>query len=278
MSTEEDPSLLVTIATLVLQVLMVIGPITGYVDQYRVVNKFKSSQGFSIETCGVLLVANIVRIFFWLGKRFDTTLLFQSILMIAVQLVLLEIVVRYRPAIVSLPVHIVRTETDGASTDSDGSSGLTQVPEPLPTFWYWPRYVDYLAFLGGLTAVLVVLYMLLGGLDLFTELLGVVSLGIESTLPIPQCLANYRNKSVEGFSHLLLALWILGDSFKFFYFLWTGSPLQFTFCGAFQLSIDFVILAQFIYYSPSLRLDFPVEVLEGRVVGAYEPIREEEDD
>ncbi|RUS29096.1 hypothetical protein BC938DRAFT_481068 [Jimgerdemannia flammicorona] len=256
MSTEEDPSLLVTIATLVLQGLMVIGPITGYVDQYRVVNKFKSSQGFSIETCGVLLVA---KIFFWLGKRFDTTLLFQSILMIAVQLVLLEIVVRYRPAIVSLPVHIVRTETDGASTDSDGSSGLTQVPEPLPTFWYWPRYVDYLAFLGGLTAVLVVLYMLLGGLDLFTELLGVVSLGIESTLPIPQCLANYRNKSVEGFSHLLLALW-------------------FTFCGAFQLSIDFVILAQFIYYSPSLRLDFPVEVLEGRVVGAYEPIREEEDD
>lgn len=36
----------------------------------------------------------------------------------------------------------------------------------------------------------------------------------ESTLPIPQFIANYRNKSCYGFRSSTLAGWFFGDTFK----------------------------------------------------------------
>ncbi|RUS12964.1 hypothetical protein BC937DRAFT_86595 [Endogone sp. FLAS-F59071] len=278
----DEPSTLVTVATIIFQVLMVVGPVTGYVDQYLVVSRTKSSRGFSIETCGVLLIANIIRIFFWLGKRFDPTLFYQSILMVIVQLVLLELVIRHRPGSVSLPIHRVVLPDTGLDSDSDSHdndsspsaslSSLSMDP-PRSSFWHWPRYIDYAGFLIVFTGVLIGLYLLLGGSPLFIELLGFASLGVESTLPIPQCVSNFRRKSVEGFSTVLLVLWTVGDGLKFAYFLWTKSPLQFLLCGAFQVTVDFIIFGQFIAWSADFRrrLGLSVDHLESQ----YEPIREE---
>jgi hypothetical protein len=51
-----------------------------YSDQLLSILKRKDSTGFSIDVCGVLLCANIIRIFFWFGKRFELALLVQSLL------------------------------------------------------------------------------------------------------------------------------------------------------------------------------------------------------
>jgi hypothetical protein len=44
--------------------------------------------------------------------------------------------------------------------------------------------------------------------------LGFIALFIESTLPIPQFIANYKRKTCYGFRSSTLAGWVFGDSFK----------------------------------------------------------------
>jgi hypothetical protein len=44
--------------------------------------------------------------------------------------------------------------------------------------------------------------------------LGFIALFIESTLPIPQFIANYKRKTCYGFRSSTLAGWLFGDSFK----------------------------------------------------------------
>ena len=102
-------------------VFFLTSPLTSYGDQILAMRRRKSSQGFSIDVCGIMLVAryplmtdpnegrcedgiektcgesnscgyngqatdcSILRVFFWFGDRYALSLLFQSILMIVVQ-------------------------------------------------------------------------------------------------------------------------------------------------------------------------------------------------
>jgi hypothetical protein len=223
---------------------MVFGPVSGYVDQYFIFKRTKDSGGFSIVTCGILLICNILRVYFWVGSRFDNVLLIQSLVMIAFQLILLHSVVRYRP--ITLP---------------------SSAPQHnRPRCFHWDTYAKYIHFLVGFTVLVGCLYLLLSGIPVFIEILGIISLGIEATVPLPQAISNYKRKSVEGFSLYVMAMWFGGDSFKLFYFIFTGSPFQFIMCGAVQLSIDMVILGQFVLYDMKvrrfLRLEGYVEVEE----------------
>lgn len=115
-------------------------------------------------------------------------------------------------------------------------------------FWQWQDYDSYLYFLGFYVALQGVLYLIFGSSTTFIATLGYLALGMESTLPIPQLVANYRRKSLAGFRPSVLVGWLGGDSFKLLYFLLKQSPAQFTTCAVFQLSIDLCILAQSYLY------------------------------
>lgn len=75
--------------------LMIIAPLIGYVDQYRTISKTKSSDGFSTLISFILVTANILRIFYWFGKRFSIVMLFQSLAMIVCQIIMLYICTKY---------------------------------------------------------------------------------------------------------------------------------------------------------------------------------------
>jgi hypothetical protein len=61
--------------------------------------------------------------------------------------------------------------------------------------------------------------------------LGYIALGIESTLPIPQFISNWKRKSCAGLSDLTVLFWLLGDLFKTAYFFVKGNPWQFRIAG-----------------------------------------------
>ncbi|KAH9989843.1 hypothetical protein BJV77DRAFT_1145000 [Russula vinacea] len=206
---------------------MAVGPPLVYVDQATSIIKKKDSTGFSRDVCAVLLLANITRCFFWLGERFEFALLLQSLLMILCQLALLYICVLYRPRL--------SPENLGASS------------RPLG-FWQWTTYSQHIEFLAGYIVLLTILVLIFGRVDVFVWLLGFFSLGLESTLPIPQFISNYKQKSLYGFRLSTLAGWVGGDSFKAVYFFVQGSPLQFKICAVFQLSVDFAIIGQRLLY------------------------------
>ncbi|KAL0480428.1 PQ-loop repeat-containing protein [Acrasis kona] len=221
-------SIVTTILDGAIDVLMVFAPNIGYVDQYRKIAKARDSSGFSKMVSLVLLLANILRIYFWMGKRFETPLLLQSVLMIAVQLVMLEICVRYGK----------NAKKASTITDLDVSQ-----------FWNWSDFFSYVAF----TAVFC---LSVGTLSLFmipisgayVELLGTMSTTIEAVLGLPQAIKNFKSQSVEGLSPILLGTWFLGDGFKTFYFIFKNQPIQFIACGVFQLVVDCVLLFQYFYY------------------------------
>ncbi|KZV89540.1 hypothetical protein EXIGLDRAFT_721233 [Exidia glandulosa HHB12029] len=206
---------------------MAVGPPLVYADQAASIVRKKDSTGFSRDVCAILLIANVMRCFFWIGNRFETALLVQSLLMIAAQLGLLYICIHYRPA--------NRPDSYGGST------------RPF-SFWQWPLYRTYLEFLAALCLVLTILVLILGQMNWFVNTLGFVALGLESTLPIPQLISNYKQKSLYGFRASTLIGWIGGDGFKTGYFFWQGSPIQFQACAIFQLSIDVAIVVQRLVY------------------------------
>jgi len=75
-----------------------------------------------------------------------------------------------------------------------------------------------------------------------------VALGLESTLPIPQLISNYKQRSLYGFRLSALIGWVAGDSYKVAYFFVHDSPIQFKVCAIFQLSVDMMIVIQRILY------------------------------
>ena len=138
------------------------------------------------------------------GKRFDTTLLIQSVVMIITQSILLETVVRHRPP---------------EKHESEPLKDQQQRPKWYNTFWQWPHYLDYVNCLLGFTTVIGVAYVLLGNVSYFVEALGVISLGIESTLPLPQCISNFKTRSTAGFSLIVLGTWVSPFYHSFYYML-----------------------------------------------------------
>ncbi|RPD64309.1 hypothetical protein L226DRAFT_505908 [Lentinus tigrinus ALCF2SS1-7] len=218
---------MVTWISVLASVGMAVGPPLVYADQAYSIVKKQDSTGFSRDVCAILLLANITRCFFWLGNRFELALLIQSLLMILAQLALLYICIRYRSRL--------SPETLGASA------------RPF-AFWQWANYTQYLEFLAAFILCQAILFLILGRSELFISVLGFVALGLESTLPIPQLISNYKQRSLYGFRMSTLIGWFGGDSFKTVYFFLQGSPLQFKVCAIFQLSIDCAIVVQRLIY------------------------------
>ncbi|GHJ88413.1 hypothetical protein NliqN6_4815 [Naganishia liquefaciens] len=208
---------------------MACGPPLIYADQARTIWQKRDSSGFSHDVCGIILVANITRCFFYIGHPFELTLLYQSILLILSQLALLSLCLHFRPA-----------ET-------------TSNPEGIRSFWRWRSLGSYLEFLAGLILVLLVLQFIVGRWAWYYESLGYIALGIESTLPIPQFISNWQRKSCAGLSDLTVLFWLLGDLFKTAYFFVRGNPWQFRITAIVTVLWDIGIAVQrFTYGKPPI--------------------------
>ncbi len=64
-NTEELLKMLMELITWISVGSMIFGGVVPYIPQYRTISRTKDSEGFSTFVCFVLLVANILRIFFW---------------------------------------------------------------------------------------------------------------------------------------------------------------------------------------------------------------------
>ncbi|BEI92985.1 uncharacterized protein CcaverHIS019_0506130 [Cutaneotrichosporon cavernicola] len=223
---------------------MAVGPPLVYVDQAASIIRKRDSSGFSKDVCGVVIIANIIRVFFWLGERFELALLVQSVLLIISQLALLWICLYYTP----LPAPgIAIGDEEEADELLDHEEEEIKPSRPF-NFWQWPRLGSYLEFLAGLIVLLTITHVILGRFKWYIGTLGFVALSIESTLPIPQFLSNYRRKSCYGFRSSTLAGWLFGDMFKTGYYFVRNNPLQFKVTGILTICWDLAVLAQRIYY------------------------------
>ncbi|XP_006000197.1 solute carrier family 66 member 2 [Latimeria chalumnae] len=226
----EDPGDSWSLLTWLASFVMIFGGVVPYIPQYQDIQKTSNAEGFSTRVCLVLLVANILRIFFWFGKYFEITLLLQSIVMIITMLAMLQL---------CCTVQMVNKVSTGKRffTDFD-----------LSYFWRWSRFEDYLQFCLAFTVLCILVTYLLIDSQLFIEALGFLAVLTEAMLGAPQLLQNLRNRSTKGMSVKMVLLWTAGDAFKTSYFIINQTPSQFWLCGALQICTDIAILLQVYFY------------------------------
>jgi uncharacterized protein with PQ loop repeat len=99
-------------------------------------------------------------------------------------------------------------------------------------------------------AVLTTVFQVLS-FGFYGQIIGYLSVSIEATLGLPQLYSNFKTKSVEGLSFMMISTWFLGDFLKTIYYVMEHQPFQFTMCGAVQLTVDILIILQIIAYSKS---------------------------
>lgn len=136
--------------------------------------------------------------------------------MLISMLTLLQLVVKYKPH--DLPfTPLIRHDSVSSSSSSNSSHSShhgavieqrIELKWYQRTFWDWDHFFDYVNCLLVFTSIVGILYIFLHDYSWFIEALGFLSLGIESTLPVPQLLTNFKHKSVDGFSLLILASWV----------------------------------------------------------------------
>ncbi|XP_067940939.1 solute carrier family 66 member 2-like isoform X3 [Watersipora subatra] len=211
---------------------MVFGGVVPYIPQYRTIRRTLNCDGFSTFVCFVLIIANILRVFFWFGKRFEAPLLAQSILMIAAMLAMVEVCVRVKnkSEIIQGKQHSLR--------DLDWTY-----------FWRWTDFLSYVEFVLLVSAILSLTTYIFIDNDVYVESVGFLAVFIEAMLGTPQLHKNYTNKSTKGMSVSMVVMWLSGDTFKTGYFIIRESPMQFWLCGTLQICVDLLILSQVLYYS-----------------------------
>lgn len=201
-------------------------------------HRSRSSAGFSLDIPLIMLVSSILKVFYWFGAHFSTSLLVQALLMIIVHVLCLHVALTNRPP----PSTHIPFQT---------TSALSKRPYE---FWQWRATRPYWTFLTYFTGALLILHLLLSTTSYFipyTDLLGMIALSIEATLPLPQLYANYSRKGCKGFRPSVIVNWVIGDTFKMWYFFTSPPgevPLAFKACGVFQASCDLGLAAQYLYY------------------------------
>uniref|UniRef100_A0A3B5LKK5 Si:dkey-246g23.2 n=1 Tax=Xiphophorus couchianus TaxID=32473 RepID=A0A3B5LKK5_9TELE len=169
-----------TLLSLLASVVMVFGGALPYIPQYQEIQRSSNTEGFSTRVCLVLLVANILRIFFWIGKQFEVTLLLQSVVMILTMFAMLHL---------CCSVH----SSNRVSTKQHRLTDLD-----VRYFWKWSAFEDYLLFCLGFAALCAVLTLLLLDSAVFVEALGSLAVTFEAMLAVPQLLQNLQNRCTRG--------------------------------------------------------------------------------
>ncbi|KAI6204080.1 hypothetical protein M3Y94_00631100 [Aphelenchoides besseyi] len=211
---------------------MVVGGAIPYVFQYVEIYRRKSALGFSLLVCLALCVANILRILFWFGKRFETVLLVQSIVMIGCMLLMLEISVRMNKKM--LPASQRKSLWKGDFVNA---------------FWKWNDLSSFVAALGIFTVIASVVTFFFTQFPIYVEALGMVALLVEACLGLPQLIRNFQRRSTQGMSVNMVLMWLLGDIGKTVYFVVRKNPAQFWICSSLQITIDILILGQVYFFN-----------------------------
>jgi len=222
-----------SILTTLVDIIMTLTPVIPYYAQINTFKNNKSSKGFSIKISLFILSANILRIFFWFGEKFNISLLVQSILMILVQLYLVKVYVEYSE-----------------------KNAYSKKDSLFKDFWDWDTESNYFVFISSFILIFIGLSFNLG-MDnkTYVNILGSVSSFLEAIMPCAQILKIYQEKSCKNFSYVLILSWVLGDAFKAYYYFITSIPIQLLLSAIMQVVFDFVIIFQILYYKNSTVVD-----------------------
>ena len=218
--------------------LIIFIPSIGYFFQAMKFKQTKSTKGFAKFLCFLLLLANILRVFFWFGKRFSSALLYQAIVVIISQIYLIHIYFEYQD---ELP----------AKTEKTIKEYLTNWKETLNPMklWDWNDEIEYYKFIIFLCFIFSIACFFAGIKNtLFFEILGTLSVSCETFIELPQIKENCVLKDTKNLSAVMVLMWFIGDIYKTAYNFIYKSPIQIIIGGIIMNCKDIILSSQVMIY------------------------------
>ena len=246
---------------------MIIAPSLAYLFQIIKFNKTRSSQGFSKFICLLLYVGNLLRIFFWFGKRFKKTLFYQSILTVIFQIILVHYFMKYQNK--KLYLQDIKVPSNNKQLKLEKKNNINLIKNYIAAyfsktfkpkmfnpskilsikfFWNWQEEIEYYKFMTLLFLILSILFPLFKKSNLFLQIIGSLSASFEALTCFPQVVENCRTKVTKNISFLMVICWFFGDSFRFGYNLYYKSPLQLSLGMGIMVFFDAILITQLIMY------------------------------
>lgn len=263
-------------------------PLFSYGTTCYSIHKKQTSDGFSIDICATMLMALILRIFYYLVQPYEFALVVQLCVMIFIHCVLLKVSLHYRSKEYNSDfLQPYPSFSDELETKLMSIENLYMTPSSVEydyhdvalkylarvscytlllfkhavnffdghfkrpyLFWQWNEPQRYWAFLMKFTIFFGLLTAIFHNNEWFGSFVGILGLFIEALLPLPQILLLNRFQSIKNFKVILLISWLCGDCTKITYLLYGTSNISLIFIAAalFQMGLDFVIALQYFRY------------------------------
>lgn len=238
------------IVIILIDIFMVIGPSLGYLIQSLKFKKTKSSKGFSKSICLIVYLSQILRVFFWIGKPFKITLLYQSILIICFQVYLIYLWILYhdiKPKNNINKNNQVNDKKEIIEYIIDWSDTIS--PNKI---WNWTSTIEYYKFMLFIILILLIICGVVGIHNpILVNIMGTISFITEASTLLPQIVVSCKKKNASNLSMTMVALWSLGECCKLIYNILYKTPIQMILSGAVQIFLDFFCLFQIICYRNS---------------------------
>lgn len=232
---------------ILLDFFMTFCPTLNYLFQIFKFNKTKSSKGFSKYLCLVTILSHTLKVFFWFSERFKYALLFQSILVIIMQLYLIYVCIKFKekePNYDQIP-------------NENNSSNNTNVKRKIYNWkniidfkliWKWNDTFEYYIFYFIIVILLSVCHLCLGNYDYYSFSLGFVSMILDMLGSFPQIIELYKTKNQRNISKIMVLMWFFGNLIKVYYNIHNKSPLPLIIGSYIQVFFNVVLISQIIYY------------------------------
>ena len=232
---------------ILLDFFMTFCPTLNYLFQIFKFNKTKSSKGFSKYLCLVTILSHTLKVFFWFSERFKYALLFQSILVIIMQLYLIYVCIKFKE----------KEPNYNQIPNENNSSNNTNIKRKIYNWkniidfkliWKWNDIFEYYIFYFIIVTLLSVCHICLGNYDYYSFSLGFVSMILDMLGSFPQIIELYKTKNQRNISKIMVLMWFFGNLIKVYYNIHNKSPLPLIIGSYIQVFFNVVLISQIIYY------------------------------